>query len=109
MATLQAAIAAAYVVLGLRWVPQLRLPGWASLCGWAFFLTCALTHVELAVHTLTGDVAGFLTAYHMFLIHGAQAFFDWAFIFATLFFSIELRMRRRTVTFRGQRAQRPAG
>ena len=95
MSFLQLAISLAYVVLGLRWVPQLRLPGWASMCGWAFFLTCALTHLDLAIHTVTATDAAFLTSFHMFVIHGAQAAFDWAFIAATLAFSIELNMTRR--------------
>ncbi len=96
MVALQASIAVAYVVLGARWVPRLGLPYWAAIFGWGFFLTCAATHAEMAVHTYPAPAgAGFLTSPHMLLVHGSQAFFDWAFILATLAYSIEVRARPR--------------
>ncbi len=96
MVALQASIAVAYVVLGARWVPRLGLPYWAAIFGWGFFLTCAATHAEMAIHTYQQPSgSGFLTSPHMLVVHGSQAFFDWAFILATIAYSIELRVRPR--------------
>lgn len=81
LAAINGGIAAAYVVIGAWIIPQLRLRHWATLSGAAFFITCALTHVELAIHGLVFRPEWMVDA-HMWVVHVAQLVVDWAFIVA---------------------------
>ena len=82
-AALNFAIALAYVTIGLRIVPSLRIPAAGKLFGALFFLTCAGTHTDLGIHSLTEHPA-FFREPHMWAIHGTQAVVDWAFIYFVL-------------------------
>lgn len=81
MAIVNVGVAAAYVVIGAVVIPQLRLRPFARFAGIGFFLTCALTHVELAAHVVTTR-ASWLVSPHMWAIHLIQLVVDWAFIVA---------------------------
>jgi signal transduction histidine kinase len=72
------AIAGAYLVLGLWWVRQLRLHPLGRLAGSAFFVACAFTHIDLAIHAI--EHVPTMIETHMFWIHGAQAVVDWTFV-----------------------------
>ena len=82
-AALNGAIALAYVTIGVRIVPSLRIRTAGKVFGALFFLTCAGTHTDLAVHSLT-DHPAFFREPHMWAIHGTQALVDWAFIYVVL-------------------------
>ena len=80
-AAVNVAIAGAYVVIGAVIIPQLRLRRVAILLGAGFFLTCALTHVEMALHAVL-EQPSWLVAPHMWAVHVAQVVVDWGFILA---------------------------
>ena len=82
-AALNAAIALAYVTIGVRIVPGLRIRPAGKIFGALFFLTCAGTHTDLAYHSLS-DHPAFFREPHMWAIHGTQAVVDWAFIYFVL-------------------------
>ena len=95
-------IAGAYVGIGLFIAPKFQVAGNANrdgarlarLAALVFFVACALTHVELAVHSLIGEVSdqSWMAQWHGFLIHGAQAVAGWAFLFlAARYLSIYIR------------------
>jgi anti-sigma regulatory factor (Ser/Thr protein kinase)/PAS domain-containing protein len=79
MAVLNGLIAAAYYTIGGYLAPRFALPKLGRYAAVAFFVTCGLTHTELAVHGLQYRPA-WLVSTHMFFIHGAQAVLDWGFI-----------------------------
>ena len=82
-AALNFTIALAYVTIGVRIVPSLRIPAAGRLFGALFFITCAGTHTDLGIHSLTEQPA-FFREPHMWAIHGTQAVVDWAFIYVVL-------------------------
>ena len=82
-AALNGTIALAYVTIGLRIVPNLRIRPAGKVFGALFFVTCAATHTDLAIHSLTEHPA-FFREPHMWPIHGTQAVVDWAFIYLML-------------------------
>jgi len=77
-AALNGIIATAYIVLGVWWVQQLRLHPLGKLAGSAFFVACAFTHIDLAIHS--AQHAPLMIEPHMFWIHGLQAIVDWTFV-----------------------------
>jgi hypothetical protein len=79
------AIAFAYLGIGLYVTPKFNLAGTshgsrlAKLAGLTFFVTCAITHLELASHA-TGEIisaietqAGWLISWHGIITHAVQA------------------------------------
>ena len=84
-ATTNLAIAVAYLGIGLFVAPKFDLaaPSWGSrlakLCGLAFFVTCGITHLELAAHA-SGEIdaavdsqAAWLVSWHGLLVHTVQS------------------------------------
>ena len=48
--------------------------------GALFFITCGLTHLELAIHSLREPPAASLVSWHMLVIHSVQVVAVWLFI-----------------------------
>ncbi len=90
------AIAAGYVGIGAYVAPKfdaaatglgLRLTKLSAL---VFFLTCAMTHTELAFHVFT-DQPDWMISPHFIIVHGLQAVAAPAFlVLATAFMSIRI-------------------
>lgn len=81
LAAVNVGIAAAYLVIGGVIIPQLRLRRWAGLFAIGFFVTCALTHFDVAFHAVT-EHTHWMIEPHMWAIHVAQLVVDWGFIIA---------------------------
>ena len=86
-------IALAYLGIGLYVTPKFSLAGpsagsrLAKLAGLGFFVTCGMTHLELAAHAsqevtaiATDAQAEWLVSWHGLLIHGVQAVAGLAFL-----------------------------
>ncbi len=94
------AIALDYAALGLYIAPKfeashasrgLRVARFSAL---VFFVTCAMTHTELALHVLSEPV-GWMGSWHFLLIHTVQALAAPAFLVTAARFSrITIRDKR---------------
>ena len=80
-------IAAAYAAIGIWITPKFQLGpiSWgtriARLSGLIFFLTCALTHVEMALHATD---TSWQTEWHGLSLHVVQAIAGWTFLIAAV-------------------------
>lgn len=76
------------IVLGYLFVAFFVTPGMdvrkrTAFWGSIFFITCAFTHLELAVHAITQEPLGIAVGdmeWHMVAIHAVQAFSVWGFV-----------------------------
>lgn len=77
------AIALGYMFVAVFVAPNfgIRLTR-TKIGGVLFFVTCGLTHLELALHTLMREplTIAELTSWHMLTIHVVQAFSIWFFV-----------------------------
>lgn len=77
------AIASGYIYAASAVVPQMKARRWQTKVGGIlFFLTCGLTHLELALHA-AAETAGGLSdfeSWHMIAIHLVQACAVWLFL-----------------------------
>lgn len=70
-------IVVGYVFVGVAVIPYMEIRPWTKFWGSIFFLTCGLTHLELAFHSYLKEELGFSDggiAAHMQVVHAVQAF-----------------------------------
>lgn len=80
MTLLNAGIAVAYWTIAIYIAPRLKvIPPVARIFGVLFFIACAFTHTDLAIHAALHSSHWLIEA-HMFIIHGVQFVVDWGFI-----------------------------
>ena len=72
-----------YIFMAFAVVPYMQISTSTKVWGSLFFFFCALTHIELAVHSYTQESLGFPDKsidLHMHLIHFVQALSVWGFV-----------------------------
>lgn len=82
-ALLNLVIVFGYLFVAFFVMPYMDIRKWTKIWGALFFLTCALTHIELATHAYLNEPFGFLAGHvdwHMWLVHIPQAFSVWGFV-----------------------------
>ena len=104
MFALNMMIALAYLIVSVTAIPGANPVLWTKLrvrrtrtrvAGFLFFVTCAFTHIELAVHSLTGE--GFLIedllSFHMFAHMVVQVIAVYVFIHGVWYEVLERQER----------------
>lgn len=77
-------IAAGYTTIVITIAPYFKVDAESKLGAIIFFTTCAMTHMELGVHTLAdgdGLSKADLVSWHMMAIHTVQPLALWRFVF----------------------------
>ena len=76
-------IVGGYLFVAFFVVPGMKITRKTQIWGSVFFITCASTHLELALHTVTQETLGVAAGHmapHFLIIHVVQALSVWGFV-----------------------------